>query len=539
MRFVFKALTLGLLLTLPHQTRAGDDGLTGYWKVTVDFGRQPTAIWLLHIQSKDGKITATGDPLKGAPKVKIEDAKVVGDLLTMRLNATLVQRGKQQVIPFDFEGKLPKPGAKKIFGSLYEDGELFSALLESTTAKSPFELDRDLLMRTPTDPRALTAIMDVIEKAHANKVPAEDLQKWVESSLASAELYGPRIQLKHQVQLLDALKAQKAYSAVAIATARKISKQIDPKSPLETQLQLLSSITDLLREGGEKQEAQALEGRVEKLEGQAYTDYSKSALNFKTEKYAGRKGKSTRAVLVELFTGAQCPPCVAADMAFDGVEKTYGPAEVVLLQYHMHIPRPEPMANGDSDARFDFYAFKYEKQVRGTPASLFNGKPDASGGGSKDDAPERYKDYCEAINKLLETATTVKLSATASRKEDKITIKAKVQDLDKPGAKVRLRFALVEDWVRFKGGNGLQYHHRVVRALPGGVEGMALKEKDSEHTSSVDLAALRTVLNKYLDTDYPEGTRPMRLRNLSVVAFVQNDESTEVLQAVNVPVREE
>ena len=41
--------------------------------------------------------------------------------------------------------------------------------------------------------------------------------------------------------------------------------------------------------------------------------------------FAGRKGKSDRAVLVELFTGAQCPPCVAADMAFDALPQTYKP----------------------------------------------------------------------------------------------------------------------------------------------------------------------------------------------------------------------
>ena len=69
--------------------------------------------------------------------------------------------------------------------------------------------------------------------------------------------------------------------------------------------------------------------RLDKLETTAYAEYStgKSALNFKTEKFAGRKGKSTRAVLVELFTGAQCPPCVASDMAFDGLEKTYAPGD--------------------------------------------------------------------------------------------------------------------------------------------------------------------------------------------------------------------
>ena len=44
--------------------------------------------------------------------------------------------------------------------------------------------------------------------------------------------------------------------------------------------------------------------------------------------------KNDRAVLVELFTGSQCPPCVAADLAFDTLAKTYKPADAILLEYH-------------------------------------------------------------------------------------------------------------------------------------------------------------------------------------------------------------
>ena len=465
--------------------------------------------------------------------------KTTGDTFTMKLRATINSEQGPKEINFDYEGKLPKPGAKKIFGSLSQGNSLMPTVLESTTAKTPFEVDRDILLRTPTDPKAQLAILDVIDRAKDNKVAVADLQEWVEVSLKAAELYGPRMQLKHNVRLLDALQAQKDYASIAVETARKISKQIDPKMPLDTQLQILSTVARVLRNSDIKDEALAIEGRLEKMEAVAYVDYAKSALNYKIEKYTGRKAKSNRAVLLELFTGAQCPPCVAADMAFDGVEKTYGPGEVVLLQYHMHIPRPEPMSNADGDARFEFYAEHFSKKVRGTPASLFNGKPEVPGGGFRDGAGDKYKEFCEAINKMLEEPAPLKLSAMSARKGDKISIQAKVEDLDKPGEKVRLRFALVEDWVRYKGSNGLQYHHRVVRALPGGVKGFALKEKNAEQSASVDLEALRKTLNKYLDEDYPDGQRPMRLRNLSVVAFVQDDTSTEVLQAVYVAVREE
>ncbi len=529
MRASFTVLLLGLIA---FPVTAGEDGLTGTWKLSIFDGGQQISFWLMKLESKDGKLTVTAEPLKGAPKVEVKDIKQTGDTFTLKLQATI----QKQLISFDYEGKLPKRGAKKILGSLSQGGSTVPAVMEATIAKNNFELDRELLLRTPSDPKALSAVFDLIEGAGANKIDVKDVQEWVNLSLKSSELYGPRYQLQFQMRILDSLQEHKAYAGVALETARKVAKQIDTKLPADTQLQLLSVVSEILRKGDQKEEAKALEPRIDKLESVAYIEHTKDALNFKADKFQGRKSTSKRAVLVELFTGAQCPPCVAADMAFDGVEKSYIPADVVLLQYHVHIPRPDPLANADSDARYEYYLDV--KKARGTPSSLFNGNPAATGGGFKDDAPEKYKEYVDTINKLIEQPEAVRLSATASRAGDKITINAKVQELAKPGDKIRLRFALVEDWARYKGSNGLQYHHRVVRAMPGGAKGFTLKQKDAEHSAEVDLEKLRKNLNKYLDEDYADGARPMRLRNLHVVAFVQNDETNEVLHAIDVRVKE-
>ncbi len=123
--------------------------------------------------------------------------------------------------------------------------------------------------------------------------------------------------------------------------------------------------------------------------------------------------------------------------------------------------------------------------------------------------------------------------------------KAAIGGLDKPGDKVRLRLALVEDWVRYRGGNGLPYHHRVVRALPGGAKGRPVAAGDSTQTATVNVAELRLSLNKYLDDLVQNGAlfanpqRPMRFRDLHVVAFVQNDDTREILQAVETKVQED
>ncbi len=535
---MFFLVAVSLLAFLPSISRA-QDGLAGSWKFSIFEGAQQLPLWLFQIDTKGGKITVQADALKGSPRVKIADPVQVGDNLTMKILASVGMGGAQTIV-FHLEAPLPKPGAKKIFGSIVQAGSSNATpvLLEATNAKTVFDLNRETLQRNPADPRAFAAIFDFIEDAKENKLTAADLQEIIDTSLKASDLYGPRFSLRHQGRLLDALAVEKTYASVALETARKLTKLVDPKLPIDTQLQILTSIANVLEKGGAKEEATVLNTRLEKIEGEAYADYVKTGLGFKTPKFAGRKSKSTRAVLIELFTGAQCPPCVAADMAFDGVSHAYAPADVVLLQYHMHIPRPEPMSGPDSEARFEYYVEAFAKQVRGTPAALFNGKPTGSGGGSREEAPERFKEYSDAIDKLLETPTTISLSAKAVRKGDKIDIQADVKGVEKPGDKIKLRIALTEGWVRYKGSNGLQYHHHVVRALAGGAKGIAIKQKDLDHKVTLDLSDLRKTLNKYLDEDYPEGPRPLRMRELNIVAFVQDDATAEVLHAVTIPVKD-
>jgi hypothetical protein len=124
MRAVFSALTIALLLAVP--AAAGDDGLTGHWKFSIYESGKPISFWLVHLESKDGKLTATADELQ-APKPKVEDIKLVGDTFTLRFRIS-----KGQDIIFDFEGKLPKPGAKKILGSLSQGSVTVPAILEAT-----------------------------------------------------------------------------------------------------------------------------------------------------------------------------------------------------------------------------------------------------------------------------------------------------------------------------------------------------------------------------------------------------------------------
>ena len=80
--------------------------------------------------------------------------------------------------------------------------------------------------------------------------------------------------------------------------------------------------------------------------------------------YAGRKNPAGRTVLMELFTGTECPPCAAADYGFDLLQDAYRPTELIQLQYHLHIPSPDPLTNPDSEAQWEYYVASFRKRSK-------------------------------------------------------------------------------------------------------------------------------------------------------------------------------
>jgi hypothetical protein len=146
---------------------------------------------------------------------------------------------------------------------------------------------------------------------------------------------------------------------------------------------------------------------------------------------------------------------------------------------------------------------------------------------------------------LLETPAKAKLQATAKRKGDKIQIDVTASDVKAGGDDLRLRVAVVEERVAYTGRNKLAEHHHVVRAFAGGANGEKLAaDKPFTKSLTVDLDDVKKGLLDYLDKagktmPFPNKDRPLDLKNLRVVAFLQNDATREVLQAVQVEVTAE
>ncbi len=400
-------------------------------------------------------------------------------------------------------------------------------------------LYRETISKHADSPLAVDAVLALMR--NRAKPAADDARAWIAAVNKVAAGYGKRYEAYVAAETAKLALTPAGLTELALEQATRAEKLLDASTSVDRAVTVLTTLEAALKKLGKADEAKALAPRLAKLNEAQDREYLAKMPPFQVKKFAGRRGTSDRAVVMELFTGATCPPCVAADLAFDGLAKAYASRDLVLIQYHVHIPGPDPMTNPDTEARWAYYRDRFAGQVRGVPSSLFNGKPQAGGGGGIAAAESKYQQYREIIDPLLEEPAAARLSASANRVGDKVKIEAAVKGLNND-ANVKLRLLLVEETVRYVGSNKIRFHHQVVRAFPGGVDGVAVKGNGMKHTAAVDLAELRKQLDTYLD-DYAANkrafanpARPLAFANLRVIALLQNDETAEILQATQAEV---
>jgi tetratricopeptide (TPR) repeat protein len=225
-------------------------------------------------------------------------------------------------------------------------------------------------------------------------------------------------------------------------------------------------------------------------------------------------------VLLQLFTGSGCPPCVGGDLAVEGLLESDPRTELVALTFDLHIPEPDPLTNPDTVAEAALYGIAH------TPSYVLDGASLPIYGADRSGSEKLYKQMAPLVDEEAASPSHVTLQISAVQRPDGvIAVKADVESGDesalreqiarkvdvtppmdegekkaadeakknakpakkekqkKPGTKpsaapavaappvappapqLQLHIALVEDNIRYGGENGVRFHRMVVRAL--------------------------------------------------------------------------
>ncbi len=575
------AATVACLTLATAMACVAEETLEGRYKITLlIFGEDDFVV--LDFKADDAKLQASVVDaqrfLGSSPKVSDIDWHDG----TLKLTITSPESETS------FEGRLVTKGdeAGRVLGTFRFRDTVYPARLEKTEAdkvgdlsRSPIAVDLAAIVRGFDGEERLQQIEGLLEKysgpslhlvysgllgAPAGARLSEDqISKHVQTWLDDAKQYGPGWLMQCRAKILAALEGKQEFAEIAVRVAKQADAATTDETPTQQRAAIVAALARAAALAGDEQLAASALRRSVEIETQLDEEYLANVPPFEPVTYEGRaSSEHDSVVLVELFTGAQCPPCVAADVAFDALLESYKTSEVLALQYHLHIPGPDPLTSEDSNQRQAYYA------VRGTPSTYFNGEQLSPGGGGMAGAEAKYGMYRSIINERLAGKAQAEIDLQVSRSGNQLLVTVSAQaaeeeaepeakletddendadveeDSEEDEPQIRLRLALTEASIRYVGGNNLRFHHHVVRAMPAGVEGKELVAGQAQIELTIDLDEVLANQQKYLEAftqsrAFPKALPPIALENLALVAFVQDDATKEVLHAVSVEIENE
>lgn len=183
-------------------------------------------------------------------------------------------------------------------------------------------------------------------------------------------------------------------------------------------------------------------------------------------------------VLIELFTGGSCPPCVSADVALEAVAKAF-PENAVVLRYHMDVPAPDPLAVNGGESRYTAY------QLQGTPSLVVNGVPRQIPGliGPYQMAKAGFRNLSYLVKELSNEPSRAKVDAIAVRDDESVRVVVTSSNIP-ASFKAKAVVVLAAKSLSLDMPNGIREHGMVVRALPAGAVGTG--QDDSASTDEAN-----------------------------------------------------
>ncbi len=262
----------------------------------------------------------------------------------------------------------------------------------------------------------------------------------------------------------------------------------------------------------------------------------------KSGKFRSAENEEGNVVLAELFTGAECNPCVAADRALEELADYFPRAALAILEYHVHIPGPDPLTNPDTFKRYSWYGGNF-----GTPTVFFEGTEKITGGGPKYITANRVNVYKYIVNKYLDKKPEIKITGDAKLDKDTVDITLALKYSVNSNINPMLHIVLAEKSVKYTGANGIENNIFVVRDLVGDPSGTKLNSQNEIISRKVNINNLKKNITSYLKdpTADPSWRAPsfhgwrksiedlnkIDIKNLAVIVWVQDTNTKEVLQA--------
>ncbi|HBN76353.1 MAG TPA: hypothetical protein DD473_11150 [Planctomycetaceae bacterium] len=155
-------------------------------------------------------------------------------------------------------------------------------------------------------------------------------------------------------------------------------------------------------------------------------------------------------------------------------------------------------------------------------------------------AENHYKELLPIVGSLINEPSSVVINLDATAEGDKMKIKVEVSGVAESRTAVRLRLLIVDPLIHFDAPNGIRLHEMVVRDMPAGTNGIAIKDGKATFEKTVSISELKAEILADLNTfqknrGYQFEDVPSDFTKLKVVAFVQDDDSRLVLQSTISP----
>lgn len=218
-------------------------------------------------------------------------------------------------------------------------------------------------------------------------------------------------------------------------------------------------------------------------------------------------------VLVEKWSGTWCHPCTGAARALHEFDQENLRTAQVSYQIERNAVTKGLFEIEEGTQRGDYYG-----GVKSYPTTRYNGNIDYLGGNSQGTIyPVVRPLYDQAI--AVDTSFDIEIPQLTLTGET-LNATAKVKKVDAyDGSNLRLRAIVVEKNIEFSW-NGMNELHYVARQMPGGADGTAVS-----FTADECDVTLSSVLNSAWASD-----------ELSLIVFLQDDDTREVLQTVSYPI---